>query len=102
MLKQLVARLCPCCSHEVLFSHRLLFLIREPVTCRYCTKTLRPDIRTMSFNMFWLSMTVAWMVLRYTSLTDIFAFMVAVCSANLLLPAFDLLFPLEESINSPE
>ncbi len=56
----------------------------------------------MSFNMFWLSMTVAWMVLRYTSLTDIFAFMVAVCSANLLLPALDLLFPLEESYNCPE
>ena len=96
MLKEFVTRQCPCCNKPLKLSERLALLNREPLTCKYCAKPLKPNFNIMLFNVFWLSMSVSWMIKQTTSLSYFFALAAALFAVSVVLPALDLFFPLEE------
>ena len=96
MLQEFTTRKCPCCNKTLKLSDRLSLLNREPVTCKYCTKSLKPKMNIMLFNVFWMSMSVSWLVKVNTELNYFWAFSAALFTVTVFLPLLDLLFPLEE------
>lgn len=96
MFRELLSRKCPCCNKSLGISQRLPLLNREPLTCIYCAKPLKPKLNVMLFNIFWLCMSVSWIVKTHTELNYFWACSVSLLFASTILPALDLLFPLEE------
>ncbi|MBQ4811811.1 hypothetical protein J8M20_10710 [Pseudoalteromonas luteoviolacea] len=71
-------------------------LNREAVRCKHCAKSLKPNFCIMLFNVFWLSMSVSWVIEANTELNYIWALSAALIAVSVIAPLFDLLFSLEE------
>lgn len=98
--KEIFNRNCPCCHSPIGISDRIVVLIRESISCKYCTKHLRPNFKIALFNVFWLNASIALLIKQYTSLEFIWVVIASVLFTNAMVPALDLLFSLEEDNNS--
>lgn len=95
MLNEFITRSCPCCNKPLKLSDRLALLNREPLNCKYCAKPLKPNVNITLFNVFWLSMSISWLIKNTTSLNYLYALAAALFTVSVFLPALDLLFTLE-------
>ncbi|KZN30692.1 hypothetical protein N475_24515 [Pseudoalteromonas luteoviolacea DSM 6061] len=96
MLRDFVTRPCPCCKKPLTLSERIPLLNRESVHCKHCAKPLKPNFNIMLFNVFWLSMSVSWIIEAHTELNYLWALSAALIVVSVIEPLLDVLFPLEE------